>query len=46
MPNPKKGAHAGTPAPDFALQSTAGHPIRLSDLRGQWVVLYFFRGLL
>lgn len=44
MPNPKMGAHPGTPAPDFALAATNGQTIRLSDLHGQWVVLYFFRG--
>ena len=32
----------GTPAPDFALQSDAGETIRLSDLRGKRVVLYFY----
>ena len=32
----------GTPAPDFALQSDAGETIRLSDLRGKPVVLYFY----
>jgi peroxiredoxin len=32
----------GASAPDFALQSTNG-PVRLSDLRGKQVVLYFMR---
>jgi len=32
----------GTPAPDFALQSDAGETIRLSELRGKPVVLYFY----
>ena len=32
----------GTPAPDFALQSDADETIRLSDLRGKPVVLYFY----
>jgi peroxiredoxin Q/BCP len=32
----------GTPAPDFALQSDAGETVRLSDLRGKPVVLYFY----
>jgi peroxiredoxin Q/BCP len=32
---------AGRPAPDFALDSSEG-PIRLSELRGRTVVLYFF----
>jgi peroxiredoxin Q/BCP len=32
----------GKPAPDFALQSDAGETIRLSELRGKPVVLYFY----
>ena len=32
----------GMPAPDFALQSDAGETVRLSDLRGKPVVLYFY----
>jgi peroxiredoxin len=32
------------PAPDFALPDTDGSIVRLSDRRGGWVVLYFFRG--
>ena len=32
----------GTPAPDFALKSDAGETIRLSELRGKPVVLYFY----
>jgi peroxiredoxin len=32
----------GTPAPDFALQSTAGTTVRLSDLRGKSPVLLAF----
>lgn len=44
---PKKPAPAavpqtGQPAPDFALTSDSGETIRLSDLRGQRVVLYFY----
>lgn len=30
------------PAPDFSAVSDDGQTIRLSDLRGQWVVLYFY----
>jgi len=32
----------GTPAPDFALESDAGETVRLSELRGKPVVLYFY----
>lgn len=32
----------GTIAPDFALPSQEGKPVRLSDYRGKWVVLYFY----
>ena len=33
---------AGTAAPDFELPNQDGDPVKLSDLRGQWVVLYFY----
>ncbi len=32
----------GQLAPDFELPATGGHPVRLSDLRGKPVVLYFY----
>jgi peroxiredoxin Q/BCP len=32
----------GKPAPDFELKSDAGETVRLSDLRGKPVVLYFY----
>ncbi|MBV8256474.1 MAG: thioredoxin-dependent thiol peroxidase [Actinobacteria bacterium] len=32
----------GQPAPDFALTSDAGERVRLSELRGKPVVLYFY----
>jgi thioredoxin-dependent peroxiredoxin len=32
----------GKPAPDFELQSDSGDTVRLSDLRGKTVVLYFY----
>jgi peroxiredoxin Q/BCP len=32
----------GLPAPDFELVSDGGERIRLSDLRGRPVVLYFY----
>ena len=34
-----------TPAPDFALLSYKGQPLRLSDFKGKWnVLLVFNRG--
>lgn len=33
---------SGTPAPDFTLNSQDGKPVSLHDLRGKWVVLYFY----
>lgn len=38
MPIPK----AGKPAPDFELPDHDGKPVRLSQLRGRSVVLYFY----
>ena len=32
----------GDPAPAFTLRSGDGQTVRLSDLRGQWVILYFY----
>src|SRR5581483_2118772 len=32
----------GDPAPDFELPDEQGHHLRLSDLRGNWVVLWWF----
>jgi peroxiredoxin Q/BCP len=32
----------GKPAPDFELKSDGGDAVKLSDLRGQQVVLYFY----
>ena len=32
----------GSPAPDFQLDDQDGGPVRLSDLRGRRVVLYFY----
>jgi thioredoxin-dependent peroxiredoxin len=32
----------GQPAPDFELASDSGERVRLSDLRGSPVVLYFY----
>jgi peroxiredoxin Q/BCP len=32
----------GAPAPDFSLPDHSGRPVRLSDLRGRTVILYFY----
>ncbi|MDA1041265.1 MAG: thioredoxin-dependent thiol peroxidase [Planctomycetota bacterium] len=32
----------GRKAPDFTLQSHAGEKLKLSSLRGSWVILYFY----
>ena len=37
-----KAPSSGTPAPDFTLNSQDGKPLSLRDLRGKWVVLYFY----
>jgi peroxiredoxin Q/BCP len=37
-----KSPAVGTPAPDFTLNSQEGKPISLHDLKGKWVVLYFY----
>ncbi|HEX4546515.1 MAG TPA: peroxiredoxin [Candidatus Acidoferrum sp.] len=38
----EKAPRSGTPAPDFTLNSQDGKPFSLRDLRGKWVVLYFY----
>jgi peroxiredoxin Q/BCP len=38
----EKAPRSGTPAPDFTLNSQDGKPLSLHDLRGKWVVLYFY----
>ncbi len=38
----EKAPSSGTPAPDFSLNSQDGKPLSLRDLRGKWVVLYFY----
>jgi peroxiredoxin Q/BCP len=32
----------GTSAPDFALPDQHGRPVALRDLRGRWVVLWWY----
>lgn len=32
----------GSPAPDFALSDADGNQVRLADLRGKKVVLFFY----
>jgi peroxiredoxin Q/BCP len=36
------GATEGQPAPDIELPAHTGGTLKLSSLRGQWVVLYFY----
>src|SRR5438445_8396454 len=38
----EKAPASGTLAPDFTLNSQDGKPLSLRDLRGKWVVLYFY----
>src|SRR3989442_10097089 len=38
----EKAPLSGTSAPDFTLNSQDGKPLSLRDLRGKWVVLYFY----
>ena len=33
---------AGGPAPDFTLDDQDGSPVALRDLRGRWVLVYFY----
>jgi peroxiredoxin Q/BCP len=37
-----KAPSSGSLAPDFTLNSQDGKPLSLRDLRGKWVVLYFY----
>jgi peroxiredoxin Q/BCP len=37
-----KAPSSGTLAPDFTLNSQDGKPLSLHDLRGKWIVLYFY----
>src|SRR5216684_2366537 len=38
----EKAPSSGTPAPDFTLNSQDGKPLSLHDLRGKWIVHYFY----
>jgi peroxiredoxin Q/BCP len=42
MQTGEKAPPAGTPAPDFTLNSQDGKPVSLHDFKGKWVVLYFY----
>lgn len=44
MPAAARAPAVGTAAPDFALRDDRGKEVRLSSLRGQPVVLIFYRG--
>jgi len=41
LPAPNKGIAVGEPAPDFTLTDQTGHPVRLSDFRGEPVAVTF-----
>ncbi|MCS7082660.1 MAG: peroxiredoxin [Bacteroidetes bacterium] len=41
-PGSDKKPKVGDPAPDFEAPATSGKTIRLRDLKGSWVVLYFY----
>ena len=32
----------GAEAPEFSAETTTGSPVSLRELRGRWVVLFFF----
>jgi peroxiredoxin Q/BCP len=36
------GVEVGSPAPDVSARSSAGETVRLADLKGSWVVVYFY----
>jgi peroxiredoxin Q/BCP len=42
LSKPSNVVKAGDPAPDFTATTDEGSTLRLKDLRGQWVVLYWY----
>jgi peroxiredoxin len=44
LPRPQIASAEGKPAPGFTLKDQQGRDFRLSSLRGQRVVLIFYRG--
>ncbi|MDD1655341.1 MAG: peroxiredoxin [Methanomicrobiales archaeon] len=42
MGTPPQSPASGEPAPDFCLPDQNGKEICLKDLRGRWVILYFY----
>jgi cytochrome oxidase Cu insertion factor (SCO1/SenC/PrrC family) len=44
LPKPQVESAAGQPAPDFTLRDQSGQAVRLSGLRGNRVLLIFYRG--
>ena len=43
-PKPQIPSASGQAAPDFTLPDQDGKPLKLSSLRGQPVLIYFYRG--
>jgi cytochrome oxidase Cu insertion factor (SCO1/SenC/PrrC family) len=44
LPKPQIESAAGQPAPDFTLRDQSGKAFRLSEFRGNRVLLIFYRG--
>lgn len=44
IPKPQVSSVEGKPAPDFTIKDQDGNPFQLSGLRGQRVLLIFYRG--
>ena len=43
-PQPQTASAAGQPAQDFSLKDQDGNTFTLSQQRGGWVLLFFYRG--